>query len=173
MKKGINTLTEAAHMNQAIDGFDYASLTDASTDNSDTQSLYGLLSKRASIDYSKSGAGKLVSNGAASASSNYAVFFRDGTALMYNAAATLMSDGTVSTIDSDGLVHGIRIVFDTNGSKGPNILSNCAGTSTGAEDVKTNVCTSTTRVIKDQFGVRLRGGYAVPNGPAARWAFEN
>ena len=173
LKKGINTLTEAAHMNQAIDGFDYASLTDASTGDSDTQSLYGLLSKRASIDYTKSGAGKLVSNGAANAGTNYAVFFRDGTALMYNAAATLMSDGTVGAIDSDGLVHGIRIVFDTNGSKGPNILSNCAGTSTGAEDVKTNVCTSTTRVIKDQFGVRLRGGYAVPNGPAARWAFEN
>ena len=61
LKKGINTLTEAAQMNQAIAGFDYASLTVAGTSQEDanTQSLYGLLSQRASVDYQKS---KLASN---------------------------------------------------------------------------------------------------------------
>ena len=33
LKKGINTLTEAAQMNQAIDGFDYATFSTTSTNN--------------------------------------------------------------------------------------------------------------------------------------------
>lgn len=173
LKKGINTLTEAAHMNQAIDGFDYASLTSSDTSETDQQSLYALLAKRASIDYSKSGAGKLVSNGAEGADANYAVFFRDGSALMFNPEATLMTEDAVSKMEDDNMVHGVSIIYDTNGSKGPNILSNCAGNAQGAEDAAANECSSTTRVIKDQFGVRLRAGYAVPNGPAARWAYEN
>ena len=36
-----------------------------------------------------------------------------------------------------------------------------------------NACRSEQRVIKDQFAIRLRGGFAVPNSAAARWAFEN
>ena len=175
LKKGINTLTEAAQMNQAIDGFDYASLTSTDTESTDEQSLYALLSKRASVDYGKSGLGKhfSIQSGAEEGKDNYAVFFRDGAAVLFSPDASVMSANNVSTMESDGMVHGIGIIYDTNGSKGPNILSNCAGNAQGEVDVQTNECTSTTRVIKDQFGVRLRAGYAVPNGPAARWAFEN
>ena len=174
LKKGINTLTEAAQMNQAIDGFDYASFTSSDTDDTDAQSLYALLSKRASVDYGKSGDGKHFSiQGGEQKAENYAVFFRDGSAVLFDPENTLMTVDSVKEMESDGMVHGFGIIYDTNGSKGPNILSNCAGEPNGAEDVETNECTSTTRVIKDQFGVRLRAGYAVPNGPAARWAFEN
>ena len=177
LKKGINTLTEAANMNQAIDGFDYASITSDNTESQDEQSLFALLAKRTSIDYSRTGEGNLESNGATGAASNFAVFLRDGSAIMFNPAKTVINDTSVSKMEDDNLVHGIAVIYDSNGAKGPNILSNCKGAAQGAEDdgqedVKT-ACTGTNRVIKDQFGVRLRGGYAVPNGEAARWAFDN
>lgn len=193
-KKGINTLTEAAQMNQAIEGFDYASLSVADTENQDSQSLYGLLTRRASVDFQKSGTSRLVTQqGTASstASTNYALFFRDGSALMFpaNVTSSQGSEGQTvapNTIQDDNLVYGISLIYDTNGAKGPNILSNCTGAALGAgtdtltlqanespEAALRRVCTNRTRVIKDQFGIRLRGGYAVPNGAAAQWAFNN
>lgn len=177
LKKGINTLTEAANMNQAIDGFDYASITSDDTEDQNAQSLFALLAKRTSIDYARTGEGNLPSNGANGADGNFAVFLRDGSAIMFDPAKTLITDTDVSTMEDDNLVHGIAVVYDTNGAKGPNILSNCKGSANGAEDDGdgdvADVCTGSNRVIKDQFGVRLRGGYAVPNGEAARWAFDN
>lgn len=184
LKKGINTLTEAAQMNQAISGFDYASLTSNDTEDTEAQSLFGLLATRTSADYQKSGTSKLITiQGTATdqPSDNYALFFRDGSALMFKtdtvsssspaAAGTGSAAGT--TMMEDGLVYGITAIYDTNGTKGPNILSNCEGNALG-NTTDTGDCTDKSkRVIKDQFGVRLRGGYAVPNGAAARWAFEN
>lgn len=176
LKKGINTLTEAANMNQAIDGFDYASITSDDTESQDEQSLFALLAKRTSIDYARTGEGALPSNGASS-DGNFAVFLRDGSAIMYDPAKTVITDADVSTMEDDNLVHGIAVIYDSNGAKGPNILSNCKGVANGTEDDGDNevadACTPSNRVIKDQFGVRLRGGYAVPNGEAARWAFDN
>lgn len=192
LKKGINTLTEAAQMNQSIAGFDYASLTSSSTEDSEAQSLYGLLATRASLDYQKNGTAedRLESHQGkssnAAAETNFVVFFRDGSALMY--PKTLVStdkptspgagskDGTAMM--DDNLVYGITAIYDTNGAKGPNVVSNCSGAALGVASDKTDadltkVCSKSNRVIKDQFGVRLRGGYAVPNGAAARWAFEN
>ena len=192
LKKGINTLTEAAQMNQSIAGFDYASLTSSSTEDSDAQSLYGLLASRASLDYTKNGTApnRLESHQGSSANSanatNFVVFFRDGSALMYpsalvsTAAATAAGTGSKAgtTMMDDNLVYGITAIYDTNGAKGPNVVSNCNSAALGVDkDVNdadvTEACTKSRRVIKDQFGVRLRGGYAVPNGAAARWAFEN
>ena len=175
LKKGINTLTEAAHMNQAIDGFDYASLTEAKTVDG-TQSLYSLLLNRTNVDIKASGTSKLVSmqgTSTTSPSANYAVFFRDGSALLFPSTVTSTSNTTYSVTQDDGLVYGIPVIFDTNGKKGPNIVSNCAGNALGVSTDKDNTCSKANRVIKDQFGVRLRNGFAVPNGPAARWAFEN
>lgn len=189
LKKGINTLTEAAQMNQAIAGFDYASLTTANTTDTESQSLYGLLTTRASVDYQKTGTKKLITQqGTANttASENMVVFFRDGSALMYN--KDLVSSSSPSSMGvggaegtkvmSDNLVYGVTAIYDTNGVKGPNILSNCQGSALGTKSdygvEDTNAaCPKNKRVIKDQFGVRLRGGYAIPNGAAARWAFEN
>ena len=189
LKKGINTLTEAAQMNQSIAGFDYASLISSNTNNTEEQSLYGLLATRASVDFVKSGKGKLVSHqGDASDknNTNFTVFFRDGSALSFNPNLTRTTDanqhavgGTVGSTQPDGLPYGIAAIYDTNGTKGPNVLSNCQSNTTQAfaTEYKANASTAcntkTNRVIKDQFGVRLRGGFAVPNGEAARWAFEN
>lgn len=189
LKKGINTLTEAAQMSQAIDGFDYASLTEAtgSTDPSpDAQSLYGLLARRTSMDYQKSGAGHLISTTLEGGkdSSNYTVFFRDGAAVSFPTTATSFSNEKFHQVQDDNLVYGIPVLYDTNGLKGPNIISNCNGNSKGIEDESgtkaqgedqslDDYCKQSSRVIKDQFAVRLRNGYAVPNSPAARWTFEN
>ncbi len=187
LKKGINTLTEAAQMNQAISGFDYASLSSSNTQDSEAQSLYGLLATRTSVDYQKSGTSKIPSmQGSANEtpSSNYALFFRDGSALMFQptvvSSSSPASAGTGSAagtkVMEDNLVYGITAIYDTNGAKGPNIVSNCLGQALGVakDSQSTTACDDKSqRVIKDQFCVRLRAGYAVPNGAAARWAFEN
>ena len=192
LKKGINTLTEAAQMNQAIDGFDYSNLK-VDTKNDESQSLYGLLAKRTNIDFrqtgdcnaegSKTDNGRVCKNGATDGS-NYVVYFRDGSSLIFASTAASDYDGNdngpkADILMDDGLVYGIGAIYDTNGSKGPNVLSNCEKTVSGVDAEANNaqaldkVCSKDRRVIKDQFGVRLRGGYAVPNGPAARWAFNN
>lgn len=179
LKKGINTLTEAAQMNSAIAGFDYASFNETSTNNAESQSLYGLLASRTTVDYQLTGTtsseAKAVNNGA----SNYVVFFRDGSALAFpNDDNTLITNATVKAIQVDNIVYGIKALYDTNGAKGPNLLSNCQGNagmlnSASANDTGKDCTDKSKRVIKDQFGVRLRGGFAVPNGSAAQWAFNN
>ena len=180
LKKGINTLTEAAQMNLAIDGFDYATFSTTSTNDDSTLSLYALLSKRTTMDYKASaqGAGTkestLVNNGA----SNYVVFFRDGSALAFPNTTDATTGTTVANPAPDGLPYGIKAVYDTNGQKGPNLLSNCKGDGAKHPNQSLNDYDGTCgnksqRVIKDQFGVRLRGSFAVPNGAAARWAYEN
>ena len=190
LKKGINTLTEAAQMNQAIAGWDYASLTSSNTETSeaDDQSMYNLLSNRTSVDYQRSGHGSDVleshqgsAGQATSMSSNYTIFFRDGAAVSFPASMVSSSDavspgsGTKpgTQMMDDNLVYGVTVLYDTNGSKGPNILSNCGGNALGQAPDTGDCSEKSNRVIKDQFGVRLRGGYAVPNGAAARWAFDN
>ena len=195
-KKGINTLTEIAQMNQAIAGFDYASLTASTTDKAEDQSLYGLLASRAAVDFSKNGLNVIPSHqGNAEGqpqTSNFSLFFRDGSALIFpagivsTAGPTAAGEGSKTdgtTLMPDGLVYGITAIYDTNGAKGPNIVSNCNKAALGvtkdsyketdtAAQLETK-CSPGNRVIKDQFGVRLRGGFAVPNGAAARWVMQN
>lgn len=178
LKKGINTMTEAVQMNQAIEGFDYSSLSSADTTKEDERSLYSILAKRTNLDYAKTLKQESAEvKDVVAGTSNFAVFLRDGAAVIFNPSETLKSVAKVNALESDGLVHGVSVIYDTNGTKGPNILSNCDGdaTKTMKDDYsdKDKACTKDKRVIKDQFGMRLRGDYVVPNGPAARWAFEN
>ena len=163
LKKGINTLTEAAQMSQAIDSYAYEAITSKDTSSDTEPSLYALLSKRTQVDYQKSGS---VEGG------NYAVFFRDGTSLIYNPQQST----DPGAMQSDNLPKGINVILDTNGDKQPNELSNCQGKLKGATSDTTEIsaCNNkSNRVIKDRFALRLRGNIAVPNGAAARWAFEN
>ena len=190
LKKGINTLTEAAQMNASIRGFDYSSVTSTKygPGNEEEQSLYGLLANRTAIDFAKSGSstGNHVSGqgeAPTTQTGNYTVFFRDGSSFSYDPGNSVMSNASANAIESDGLPHGLVGIYDTNGSKGPNILSYCAAAGTpnvlgnasdtlGSADLKTR-CAKDKRVIKDQFGVRLRGFYAVPNGAAAHWVMSD
>ena len=173
-KKGINTLTEAAQMSQAIDGYSYESLTSDDTTSDAAQSLFGLLARRTQIDFARSKTG-----GHTGDSGNFAVFFRDGSILTFPGNATGNAT-TAAEMQDDNLPYGIEVLYDTNGLKGPNQISNCQGSAagisrTGGSDTgDASLCNvKANRVIKDQFGIRLRGGYAVPNGAAAKWVFEN
>lgn len=183
LKKMINTLTLAAETNSANNGFDFASITTstASEDNQ-VQSLYALLMLNTNVDRganmtSTSDVSVLKTGGGTKsmASGNYTIFFKDGTAVSY--APSVLSTGTKnSAVQNDGVPYGIPVLVDTNGKKGPNALSNCQHLALTADNdhSTTNQCNNKAeRVIKDQFSVRLRGIYAVPNGDAARWAFEN
>ena len=207
LKKGINTLTEAGQMNEAVAGYDYSSCTsdddgtnENSLDQSKFQSMYALLANRTSIDRSRTGdeggvGGAMKASGnSETASSKFSVFFRDGSVLMYNLADTT-ADG-VGDMQDDGLPLGFPAIFDVNGPKGPNLISNCQGegiktdddittttdettgeTTTNGDPVEEasleDQCVKSNRVIKDRFYIQLRGSRAVPVGAAATWAFEN
>ena len=170
LKKGINTLTEAAQLSMAVDGIGYADIKSESTDNREIeveQSLYAILANRTSMDFQKSQAG------AHPGSDNFAVFLRDGAVILYDPSTTV-TNATNGEPQNDGLPLGFGIIYDTNGAKGPNALSNCLGLNSGATGDTSEIADcndKSKRIIKDQFGVKLRGGYAVPNGAAARWAF--
>ena len=185
LKKGLNTLTEAAQMTQAIDGFDYASLKIPSGEDSSAgaQSLAGLLKARTQYDASKGYDAELASNSDATKKArivdqgdNFVIFFRDGSALSYDRET--VADNRNSVLAPDGLPVGFGVVYDINGEKKPNLLSNCMGNTTAnakneINDSSGNCNVKANRVIRDQFGVKLRGGFAQPNGAAARWATEN
>ena len=170
-KKGINTLTEAIQLSMAIDGLSFANLEDTDVESDDVTthpSLYAVLANRTSIDRQRSEVG-----GHPTDTSNMAVFLRDGAVVLYNPTDAYARTENQETLN-DGLAKGYPIVYDTNGTKGPNALSNCLGLASGATDDTDDIeeCTKKDkRQINDQFGVKLRGGYAIPNGAAARWAF--
>ncbi len=174
LKKGISTLTDAAQMNATVKGFDYGAITSGDTSNEDDPSLWALLSTQLAVDWGATGNGK---NGKTKGSSsfgdnNYTFFLRDGSSITYN-TTDLSSSESAGTIEDDGLPHGIKIIFDTNGAKGPNVLSNCAGTATNA-DTDTGDCSlKKNRVFKDQYALRLRNSVVVPNGSAARYIYNN
>lgn len=180
LKKGINTLTEAGQMSSAMAGFDYSSLTDLANTTTTLgnmavakdgeQSLFGILSERANIDYNLSGL-----KGLKGEDSNVAIFFRDGMAIAYDSSNSALN----TTLERDNISHGLPIILDVNGNKGPNLYSNCDGntvmttaSNTGSGQ-DSSICTKNKRVIKDRFAVRLRGVYAVPNDAVARWVYEN
>ena len=187
LKKGINTLTEAGQLSNAIDGFDYGSLLNTDT-NAEAQSMFGLLATRAAIDFQKSGL-RSTTRGISTyaGNGNYVVYFRDGSSVQFLPNSTLSSDPRMKNILDDGMPQGFTGLYDYNGDKKPNMVSNCQGTTSGlasgndhqannvalATQCQKNISGTQGRVIKDQFGVRFRGGYVVPNGAAARWAFEN
>ena len=181
LKKGLNTLTTIAETNNALENWDFTGVATASdvsnTEASGHTSLYAMMATRGSVDYALSGPGTMPASGSTGTSGNFAVFFRDGSVLMFPADTLGNDKADEAKKQSDGLAYGIRAVFDVNGKKLPNLLSNCSGeTAMSSEDPTSDAgktCDKANRVIKDRFGIRLRERYAVPNGAAARWAYEN
>lgn len=191
LKKGINTLTEAAKTNSAIDGwgFDGATvksnvknhLKPTTTANADAQCLLNLIRKRADIDYDATGTKANQGKTAGAAYTGVTIVLRDGTSIMFP-LDTSVADETTGKMQDDGLPLGYPIIYDTNGLKGPNALSNCKGlavaqkfgaTETADETDVAKCSDAKNRVIKDQFEVQLRGTIAQPRGAAATWAYKN
>ena len=189
LKKMSNTFSQAASMNAAVDGFDYSSLTEASSNNLasnpghlDAQgSLLRLIQERCSVDTARGF--EVPANGTpiGTDAPDVAAYLRDGTAVYFN-GANARAAGTVggvanSTVAMDGVAVGIPVIFDINGAKGPNQISNCstvqAGLTTWNGD-DAGVCgTPNQRVIRDQYLFRLRGTSVAPIGAASNWMIDN
>lgn len=175
LKKGISTLSDAAQMNATVKGFDYGAITSTDTENEDQPSLWALLSTQLAFDPKASGSDKGFLKGEADTTGNYTLFLRDGTSIMFDPDMTAKTS-PANIIEDDGLPHGIQIIFDTNGKKGPNVLSNCAGKAMDANNddgASSNCSEKKNRVFKDQYGLRLRNSVVIPNGAAARYIYEN
>ena len=193
LKKAINTLTEAATMNEAIDGTNFASLTnygnvkeDASAEINNN-SLFGLLDARTAVDYGKTKGDDTIPLNAATVIANpQTVYLRDGSAIIIPAQGAIPA--TAANNRGDNLPLGYVVVYDTNGAKGPNILSNCMSSANGErpdaatepaeneadlDEIPTVNCTKAQRVIRDQFQLRLRGTTVQPEGAASAWALNN
>lgn len=189
LKKGINTITEAAQMSNAVDGWDFASANttpstiDAGKTTLDNEiSFTGLLYRRTSIDLAKGVA--IPTDIKSTLAGDTAVYFKDGSAIYYN-AATVPATAENAKLQDDNLPLGYVVYYDTNGLKGPNILSNCAGAPLGADetqttagaisatDAKTACETSGNKVIKDIFTIRIRGTVAEPEGSAAVYVMSS
>ena len=201
-KKAINTLTEAVQLNSAIANFDYSDLDKgygsiANVEDEDEQSLAGILANRTSVDLAKSG-DTVIKN--VKWDAGQTIYLRDGSALIFPTGNTIDPD-TYTDKQTDGLVKGFSIILDINGDKAPNTLSNCMGNADGEVDTDSLMagnpntkdaedttgtegeggddsgsevsCTKKTRVIKDQFLIKLRGNVAQPDGSAAIWVYEN
>ncbi|GEM_PF-956709 len=181
LKKAINTLTEAGQMNMAVDNWAYDNVValagNPAANSVDTQSLYAILAKRLNVDFQKTtgfgtGPVPVPAPVAVVPPVNTYFYLRDGSAIYFNRTTVGANFGT---LQADGLPLGYDIIYDTNGSKGPNILSNCLGTVAGVDDTSTiaDCNDKSRRVIKDQFVIRLRGAQAVPQGGASNWAYAN
>lgn len=204
LKKGVNTLTEAAQMHEAIEGFNYANLTDANdvatagqataatedeVAKNSVQSLVGMLRERTKLDIGKTVDQPThtigVGTDANPLTEPKAIYFMDGTSLFFDASAQTPAAGATYSA-TDNLPVGFKIIFDTNGTKGPNQIANCKAASGGGIDVGGSVddegnvaaydlskCTNKqTRAIRDQFVLQVRGNVVQPVGEAASWALS-
>ena len=203
-------------MHEATEGYNYASLTDESNvanlnstsiteTNGDgeeetktvntARSLAGMLRERTKVDVAKTidaaeeGANTITVGSLAGfnpITNEQVIYFNDGTALIFDNSTSQASATSFSINEFDGLPNGYVVVFDINGTKGPNELSNCQGFINGGSDMsaegsgQSQTITSAdvsscadrnARVIKDQFLIRLRGNMVQPEGAAATWAF--
>ena len=150
MKKGANTLVEAATFNAAANGFDFndvngfgkkAEIYD--TDGNVNKTAWGILGSNANIDSARS--------------TDSIIIFRDGTSV---SAGT--GNSPCSAIAGEG-IYGTPtyLIFDTNGPKSPNTPSKCTGDACGEKK---------NRQIKDQFKVCVGGSSIWGADAPAKWA---
>ena len=163
-KKSFNTLTNVAQMTQAIDGTDFASITNTSQFRDAIWARANTERKLEAADTKDAGKANSKEYGTAT---NQAIFFRDGTTLIFPNAAALQTHAKEIN-PSDNIVNGCGVIIDTNGKKGPNKISYCGE---DKESNKIEDCDSL-RYIHDQFSVKIRGSLIVPNNDAAAWALK-
>ncbi len=195
LKKAISALTESVQMQVALENISFDEMVDAS-DDTDTEmnSLYAFLCNRMQTEkYAASKAEACDDNLGADASGdepaclgygsmmgqgNVAMFFRDGSAIIYKAADVISTNKCTDAMGEE--VNCFKVVYDVNGFKKPNMLANCAGQNGRAKDPSGYVtaqgdateCDSKNFVARDQYPVVLRGVGAYPNSPAARYMFN-
>lgn len=194
-KKAVSSLTEAVQMNMAMDNINFDDLLDDSASQSkDNNSLYAILCNRMQTERLAEGPKEgcdlsldaaqvqgtetaCLNYGGLQPDGNYAMFFRDGSALIWRSADKMSAgDNTGNTLCHDAAgedVNCFKVVYDVNGTKKPNLLSNCANNK-GAQQTNatTEKCTKDTVVARDQYAMKLYGLGAYPNSNVARYMFD-
>ena len=197
-KKAISSLTEAVQMNMAIDNINFDDLVDQSLTGDDkakdNNSLYALLCNRMQTeriaetpeeacdlslqDAKGTETGCLgYSNNGTAMTGNVAMFFRDGSAIIYDPNAQMGTGTTKKCHDParQQMVECFQVIYDINGTKKPNMLANCEGKKGHLPDGK-NIpdaeCTKDTFIARDQYEMSLYGMGAYPRSNAGRYLFD-
>ena len=193
LKKATSALTEAVQMQVALENISFDEMVDPSDnwddeDGTEVNSLYAFLCNRMQTEKFASDAAGACDDNIDSPSGtetgcldygslmngNYAMFFRDGSAVIWEPTATVEDDDCVDAMGED--VNCFKVVYDVNGFKKPNLLANCKGKEGRGKapitDDDTTECSKENFVARDQYPLKLHGVGAYPNSPAARYMFN-
>ena len=200
-KKGLASLNQAVTMNVALDNVDFDSLTSTVLKDTTVDSLWALLANRMSTakfldtqDTSRDtelldigGVAKVgnitktADGSAPGGNGNVAMFFTDGSCIIWNPTKSLSN--TAGVLNNTNTANGIRAIWDVNGSKKPNRLSWCDPAAANGNRDKISKktddhqltagtrCNDENVIIRDQYSILLKGNRATPNGQAAHYIF--
>ena len=95
-KKGLNTLAEAGQMNKVMAGYNFDEITSTTASEAETEySLYSLILRNVAVSREQ-GFVDSVNN------SNTAIYFNDGTALIYTPSATTIHGNSIGGSGGSG-----------------------------------------------------------------------
>ena len=189
LKKAISALTESVQMQVALENISFDEMVDAS-DDTDTEmnSFYAFLCNRMQTEKYAANEAEACDDNIAQPSGeepgclgyggmmdgNVAMFFRDGSAIIYPADDTIETNECNDAMGET--VNCFKFVYDVNGFKKPNMLSNCQGQAGRGKEAITDdtetECDSKNFVARDQYAIKLYGVGAYPNSPSARYIFN-
>ncbi len=196
-------------MQVALENVSFDEMYDASSDgdsgfSTENASLYAFLATRMQTeklgdmksadvcaDGATSGTANCLNYSKPASTFSHAMFFRDGSALIFNAADTISDDDNVC-YDTQGVQRNcFKVIYDVNGTKKPNALANCLGLSGKAKDLEAgsdafdikydtegNLSTESATCNKDNFNARdqyplyLYGIGAYPGSMATRYIYN-
>ncbi len=189
LKKAISSLTESVQMQVALENVSFDEMVDASDDtDTEVNSFYAFLCNRMQTEKYASGAAEACDDNLDSPTGdetgclgyggmmdgNVAMFFRDGSAIIYPAEATIETEDCTDAMGED--VNCFKFVYDTNGFKKPNMLANCMGKDgrgkTPITSDTSTECTKENFVARDQYAIKLHGVGVYPNSPSARYIYN-
>lgn len=194
LKKATSALTEAVQMQVALENISFDEMVDASDDkDTEMNSLYAFLCNRMQTEKYAEGAADACDENLDNPSGdepgclgygglmegNVAMFFRDGSAIIYHAEDTVETHDDCENAMGE-VVNCFKVVYDVNGHKKPNMLANCSGQDGRKKDIAGYVnetmddvdCKADTFVARDQYPVKLYGVGAYPNSPAGYYMFN-
>ena len=205
VKKAISSLTESVQMQVALENVSFDEMIDASSDgdsgfSTENASLYAFLATRMQTEkLGDMGSSDVCADGATTGTANcldysepastfsHAMFFRDGSALIFNADDTIETH--TDCYDTQGVQRNcFQVIYDVNGTKKPNALANCLGLEGKKKDIDTafdiqydedgnlgddNVtCDKDNFNARDQYPLYLYGIGAYPGSWATRYIYN-
>ena len=208
LKKAISALTESVQMQVALENVSFDEMIDDGITKKDNNSLYAFLCNRmqtekavslTSTDACAPGAtdateASCLNYGGASSVVDTAIFFRDGSAIMFTASDSV--DDNQCTTAAGETVNCFQVIYDVNGIKKPNMVANCLGVkgkaskdfsfdlngtagsdeeNTGTDDDEAATgpaCTPDNFNARDQYPILLYGIGAYPGSTAAQYMMD-